>query len=726
MSEPAPAGGLTAAPAALATCPVQLDVLLECLVALTRLHDQPATRDALRAGLPLEGGRLTPSLFGRAASRAGLASRIVKRDLESLPEALLPAVLLLGDDEACVLVGWDEGRNVARVILPELCELPVDLPRAELAQRYIGTALLARPKHRFDRRTPEVGDVSQRHWFWGTMAESWHVYRDVLVAAFLINLFALALPLFTMNVYDRVVPNRALETLWLLGVGLMAVLVVDFVLRMMRGYFIDLASNRIDVRLSSMIMERVLGLRMESRPLSVGAFASNLRSFETVRDFITSATVTALIDLPFAVIFLLVILWIDWALAIPLAIGAALILAYAMSIQFKLHALAETSYRASAQRNATLIESLVGLETIKTVGAEGVMQRRWEKTVAFLTGISTQLRLLSASAINGSAWMQQFVSLAVIVVGVYRIADIHLTMGGLIACTMLVSRALAPIGQVAGLLVQYHNASTALSSLNQMMGLPVERPADAGFVSRPQIRGDIEFHDVHFSYPGQEYEALRGVSLRIAAGEHVAIIGRVGSGKSTLQKLVLGLYQPSGGAVRIDGIDARQLDPAELRRHIGHVPQDSNLFFGTLRENIALGKPFAEDADVIAAAEIAGIADFINVHPRGFDMMVGERGESLSGGQRQGVALARAVMGDPPILLLDEPTGSMDFSAEEGIKQRLAAYTAGKTLLVVTHRTSLLDIVDRLVVIDAGKIMADGPKAEVIEALAQGRVGRAA
>jgi ATP-binding cassette, subfamily C, bacterial LapB len=720
-----PVAALTADAVAQPKPDARPDVLLECLVALTRLHDQPATQDALRAGLPLEAGRLTPSLFARAASRAGMSSRIARRPLERIPAALLPAVLLLAGDDACVLLGWNDSGDSARVILPDLGDLPVEVPRAELERRYVGSVILVRPKYRFDRRTPEVGKIAQRHWFWGAMAECWPVYRDVLLAALLINLFALALPIFTMNVYDRVVPNRAVETLWMLAVGLMVVLSVDFALRMMRGYFIDLASKRIDVRLSATIMERVLGLRLEARPLSVGAFAANLRSFETVRDFIASATVTALIDLPFALIFLLVIVWIDWPLVFPLAIGAALVLGYAVTIQFKLHALAETSYRAGAQRNATLIEGLVGLETIKTCGAEGVIQRRWEQTAAYLADVGAQLRLLSASAINGSLWMQQFVSLAVIVVGVYRIADAHLTMGGLIACSMLASRALAPVSQVAGLLVQYHNASTALTSLEQVMALPLERPVDSHFVTRGHVRGDIEFQNVHFTYPNQEQVALRGVSFRITAGERVALIGRVGSGKSTLQKLILGLYQPSDGAVRIDDIDARQLDPAELRRHIGYVPQDAGLFYGTLRENIALGKPFAEDAQIVAAAELAGIADFVNGHPRGFDMVIGERGESLSGGQRQAVALARAVLGDPNIVLLDEPTGAMDFSTEEGIKQRLARYAAGKTLILVTHRTSLLDIVDRIIVVDGGRIMADGPKAQVIEALSQGRVGRA-
>lgn len=702
------------------------DPLLDCLVALSHLHDRPASRDALSAGLPLEGGRLTPSLFGRAAARAGLSTRIVREPLERVSDPLLPVVLLMRDESACVLLAWNAARDRARVLLPESGEMPVEITRADLAERYGGSAILAKPRYEFDRRTPEIGDMPHRHWFWGTMAQSWRIYRDVLVAALLVNLFALAMPMFTMNVYDRVVPNQALETLWMLSAGLLTVLVVDYVIRMMRGYFVDLASNRIDVRLSARLMERVLGLRMAARPASVGAFASNLRSFETVRDFITSATVLAAIDLPFAVIFLAVITWIDWPLAIPLVVGALIVVAYGLTVQYKLHALAETTFRAGAQRNATLIESLVGLETIKTLGAEGVMQRRWESSAAFLARVGTQLRLLSASVTNGAQWTQQTVALAILVVGVFRVGDSYLTLGGLIACTMLASRAMAPLAQVAGLMVQYHNATTALASLDQVMELPVERPEDKSFVSRSHIRGEIEFRDVHFSYPGQNYEALAGVNLRIAPGERVGVLGRVGSGKSTLQKLILGLYEPDSGSLRIDGVESRQLDPAELRRHIGYAPQDATLFYGTLRENIALGRPFAQDAEIIAAAELAGIADFVNSHPLGFDMVVGERGESLSGGQRQAVSLARAVLGDAPILLLDEPTGAMDFSTEEGIRQRLARYAAGKTLLLVTHRTSLLDLVDRVVVIDAGKVVADGPKAQVFEALSQGRVSKAA
>ena len=701
-----------------------LDPLLECLMALARLHGAPRTRDALVAGLPLQDRRLSPSTFERAARRAGLVSRIVSRPLEGLNEALLPVVLLLHGQTACLLVGWAPDGS-ARVVFPELGEAETCLDRAELEARYAGAAIFCRPKFRFDKRAPEVGDVRQRHWFWGAILDNLPVYKDILFAAFLINLFAVALPMFTMNVYDRVVPNQATETLWMLTVGLVIVLAADVILRMMRGYLVDLAGSRVDISLSARIMERVLGIRMENRPLSAGAFAANLRSFETVRDFIASATVTTLIDLPFALIFLAVMAWIDPPMALPGLIGIVLIVGYALLVQDRMHELSETTYRAGAQRNASLVESLVGLETVKALGAEGIMQRKWEQSAAFLARTSTQLRLLAATTLNGAQGIAQMVYLAIIVLGVYRIGGAELTMGGLIACSMLSSRAMAPFGQVAGLLTQYHNASTALKTLDQIMNNAVERPAEANFVSRSHFQGEIEFNDVSFSYPGEEREALRHISFHIRPGEHVAIIGRVGSGKTTLQKLILGLYQPSAGSIRIDGVDIRQLDPAELRRGIGYVQQDVTLFYGTLRENIVLASPEVDDAALLAAAEVGGLMDMVNRHPRGFDMVVGERGESLSGGQRQGVALARAVVNAPPILLLDEPTGAMDFSSEDEVKRRLRDYCTGKTMVVVTHRTSLLDLVDRIIVIDHGKVVADGPKATVVEALKSGRIERA-
>lgn len=703
----------------------QHDPLLSCLIEISRIHGRGLPAEAFLAGLPLVNGRLTPGLFRRAASRADLASRVSHRKLNHIHDELLPVVLLLNGDDACVLLGWNEDRTQARVLFAEAGQGEALISVAQLAERYAGFCIFARPRFRFDARAPAGRRVVAHHWFWGSLAENWPVYRDVLAASALVNLAAIVVPLFSLNVYDRVVPNRAIETLWTLSFAVLIVLCGDFVLRMMRGYFIDLASKRIDVNISALIMERVMGMRLEVRPVSVGSFAANLRAFESVRDFITSATVTALIDVPFSLIFLVVILWLGWPLAIPFLLGILIMLFYAFVIQGKMQVLSEKTYRATAMRNATLIEGLVGLETIKAQSAEGMVQRKWEENVAFLARIGADLRLLSASVTNSAAAIQQIVYVFIIVIGVYLVGNAQLTIGALIAVSLLSSRAFAPLSQVAALLVQYQNAVLSLHSLEEVMSQPVERPPETKFVRREVFRGEIQFDNVSFSYPGREDEALRGVSFRIQSGEHVAIIGRVGSGKSTLTRLILGLYQPTGGRILIDGVDIRQLDPAELRRAIGYVPQDVSLLYGTLRENIVLSVPHVEDSAVMAAGEVAGLHHFASTHPRGYDMLIGERGESLSGGQRQAVAIARAVLHEPKMLLLDEPTSSMDSASEEEIKKRLAAYAEHRTIVLITHRNSLLDMVDRLIVLDSGQVVADGSKQKVVEALAQGQVKRA-
>jgi ATP-binding cassette, subfamily C, bacterial LapB len=700
------------------------DPLLDALVILTQLHGNPFTAAALSAGLPLVDNRLTPSLLPRAATRAGLTARIVRKPATDIAPGLLPAILLLHDRRACVMLERlpDGG---ARVRFPEAGESADELSADELATIYTGLICFVRPRFRFEARAPQVRALKASHWFWGTVFENWRLYRDTLLAALVVNLFALAIPMFSMTVYDRVVPNHAVETLWVLAIGAILVLGFDFMLRTLRAYIVDTAGKRIDVQLSARIMERVLGLRMDSRPASVGSFAANLRAFEGVRDFIASATVTTLIDLPFVLLFLLVMVWISPWLLVPPLVGMLAVLFVTLVSQDKMHELTETTYRASAQRNATLVESLVGLETLKTLSAESVVQRHWERATLFIAQVSGRLKLLSAGTVNFAQFMQQLVNIAVIIVGVYELSEGHMSMGGIIAASMLSGRAMAPLGQVAGLMMQYQSARTSLASVNTHMELPVERPEGASFVHRPTFSGEIEFKEVSFCYPGRDEAVLKKLSFKLKPGEKVGIIGRIGSGKTTIEKLVLGLYQPTEGAVFIDGIDARQIDPAELRRAIGFVPQDVTLFYGTLKHNIAMGAPFADDSAILAAAELAGVKEFADTHPQGFEMPIGERGESLSGGQRQAVAIARAMLNDPPILLLDEPSSSMDHQSEEGLKQRLRRFAATKTIILVTHRTSLLDLVDRLIVLDQGRIVADGPKAQVVEALQQGRIGRA-
>lgn len=701
------------------------DSLLDSFALICRLNGVTTSKDALISGLPLKDGKMTPALVKRSAERVNLAVNILKRPLEKIRPEFLPAILLLKDDEACVLKHVDFDRNIAAVIFPELSDAEVQISLEELAQRGLGYLIVVKRKYTFDKRAPGSGKVRLQHWFWGSIAENSRIYRDVMVAAFVVNIFALAMPLFTMNVYDRVLPNRATETLWVMAVGIAMIVLGDLVLRTMRAYFLDWASNRVDVALTTRIMEHVLGIRLEQRPTSVGSFANNLRSFETIRDFITSATITTFIDIPFAFIFLIVIAWIAPLLVIPAIVGSLLMLLYSFSVQVKMHALSETMHRASALRNATLIESLSSLETVKALGIEGQMQRKWEHSSHFLTEVSSKLRMLTSSINNGTSSIQQLITVSIVVLGVYLVMQGDLTMGGLIACSMLTSRALVPVAQTAGLLTQYHNASTSLAALDEIMHRPVERPANSSFLSRPAFNGDIEFREVSFKYPEAEQDALTKVSFKIKAGEHVAILGRMGSGKTTIQKLILGLYQPTSGAILIDGIDARQIDPAELRRCVGYVQQDTQLFYGSMRDNLTISAPHADDASVLEAAEIGGIAEFVNAHPNGFDMSIGERGDTLSGGQRQGVGIARAFINRPSIILLDEPTSAMDHSGEEAIKRKLTEATKDKTLVMISHRSSLYDLVNRIIVIDAGKIVADGPKDLVTEALRNGKIGKA-
>ena len=711
---------------------VQPDPLLDCLVEVCRVHGLPASRASLTAGLPLVDRRLSLELAERAAARAGLSARVQRMALDDIDRAVLPAILILEGNRACVLGGWSDDGQQAEVLLPETGHGRVTLTREALSARYTGLVLYVRPHFRFDQRAASEPDLDNhsahpmaRHWFWGAILEQRGLYKDVLLAALLINLFALALPLFSMNVYDRVVPNLAFDTLWALAIGVGLMLVADLVMRLLRGRFVDEASARVDVRLSAVLMERVLGMRMEGKPDSVGSFASNLRGFEQVRDFIAAGTVAALIDLPFALLFLVVMVWISPWLALPvIAIGGAT-LALGWVLQQRLQALSQTTYKASAQRNATLIEALTGMETIKTQGAEGLIQARWEHTNAFLAATQVRMRELTAKATNGTQFLAQLAPVVMVIVGVYLIAQRELTMGGLIACTMLAGRALGPAGTVVGLLLQYQNARTALAGLEQLMANPQERNPQRVGLHRPVLSGQIEFRGVGFAYPGRDDKVLDNVSFTLQPGEHVAIIGRVGSGKSTLQKLIMGLYQPSAGAVLLDGIDLRQLDLSDVRRNLSYVSQEVTLFHGTLRENVAFGQPHATDNAILEAADIAGLSEFVKRHPRGFDMPVGERGESLSGGQRQCVGIARAVVHNAPILLLDEPTSAMDFSTEAHITQRMAQFAQGRTVVLVTHRTSMLALVQRVIVVDNGRVVADGPRERIMEALAAGRIAKA-
>jgi len=457
---------------------------------------------------------------------------------------------------------------------------------------------------------------------------------------------------------------------------------------------------------------------MSDRPKQVGSFANNLQEFDSFREFFTSTTLLALIDLPFVILFVVLIYFIGGVLALVPLIAIPLILCAGLLFQKPLQQVISQSFKESAAKHAMLIEVLASLDTVKGARAEGVMQRRWEEFNARLAKFGLRSRFLSLSMVNLAQLIQQISTVAIVALGVYAIIDGNLTVGGLIACTILTGRCLAPMGQVASILTRYHHSLAAFQAIDRIMNLPVERPADKRFLHRPDISGDIEFRQVSFKYPEQQIPAISNVSFRITAGEKVAIIGRTGSGKTTLQKLILNYYSPQEGALLVSGTDINQIDPSDLRRNISYVPQEISLFNGSVRENIVLGTPLATDEGVLEAARLAGILDFMNAHPEGFDLNVGERGSNLSGGQRQGIAIARAIINRGPIMLLDEPTASMDNTTEQLFKQNFTEYIGDRTLVLVTHKASMLSLVDRLIVLNDGKLVADGPREEVLRALA--------
>jgi ATP-binding cassette subfamily C protein LapB len=711
----------------LADVEIRPDPLLSCLVILTRLFGNPKSLAALASGLPIGEGGMTPDLFVRAAENAGLSASKVRRGLAETKSINLPAVLLLRDRQAVVMLSPIKNGKVDIATTDNLDGI-VTIPATELEKQYSGTMLVVRPKIRLDSRSSEMTEARERSWFWGEVMRHTPIYLEVVLAALLMNLFTIASSIFAMQVYDRVVPNKAEETLWVLTIGILLIYVFDFALRTMRAVFLDKAGKALDRKVSSAIFEHILSIKMAGGPQSSGAFASNVQQYETLRDFFTSASLSAVIDLPFVLVFLVIIFFIAGPVVTVPAVLIPTVILVSILVQFPMKRAVERSYRETSQKHATLVEAINGLDMIKATSSEGQMQRNWDGYVAASSASAETSKRWSTIGINFVMLASNLATTGVILWGCYRIfetgptSDIHMTTGALIAASMLTSRAMAPLGQIAGLIIRFHQSFTSLKGLNKLMELPVERPRGKVFIRRPRIEGAIEFRNVQFKYPNSQTAALDGVSFKIQPGERVGILGRIGSGKTTIERLILGLYEPNEGAVLVDGTDIRQLDPTDLRQNIGCVLQDPHLFFGSVKDNITLGAPYVDEASVIRAATLAGVDQFVRQHPLGYDMPVGENGRMLSGGQRQSVAVARALLLNPQIMVFDEPTSSMDNSTEAAFKQRLGAIARGKTIILVTHRHSMLALVDRLIVLDRGKVVADGPKSGVLEALMGGRV----
>lgn len=676
--------------------------------------------NSLISGLPIPASGITPTLFERAAGRADLSANLMERSLESLVAAPnLPCILVLNDKQACIL--WEikhRGKEkIFRVQFPETEDEKHEISQNKIAEVYDGYAYFVRPVARMDERAGPAEIDNSKDWFKGVLWQHRSLYSEVIVAAFMINLFALASPLFIMNVYDRVLPNSAIDTLWVLATGVFVVFFFDFVLKNLRAQFLDHAGRRADVKISASLFEQVMGMTMAARPASAGVMASHMKEFETLRDFFTSSTMAALVDLPFTILFVLIIMMIGGPIAFVPVVAAVLVIGLGLLLQGPMQKVISQSMNESALKNALLFETITGLETIKSQAAESHAQRRWEELTDKSSSTAVKSRKLAAYATNGAILIQQIASAAVVIVGVYLTSAEYITMGALIACVILTGRALAPLAQVASLMTRLNQSKEALVHLDELMKKPVERPFGKHFISIPHVRGQIDFKDVVFHYPGQTRPALNNVSFNIEPGEHIGIIGAVGSGKTTIERLLHNLFQPDSGTVQLDGTDVRQIDPGDLRRNVGVVQQSPQLFYGSIRENITMGHEMATESAVLRAAEMAGVMEFIRDSEAGLDTPVGERGEALSGGQRQSVAVARALLYDPSILILDEPTASMDPASENRLRKRLEYITEGRTVLLITHKGAMLTLVDKLILMDRGRMVAFGPKDEIIRRL---------
>lgn len=551
-------------------------------------------------------------------------------------------------------------------------------------------------------------------WLMEPMQRNRATYVKVAVAAAMINVFGLVTSLFTMTVYDRVVPNNATSSLIALTIGLAVVIVFDFALRTLRAYFVDIAGAEIDHEVGATVFQRLLALRLETRKGSTGALTALMRELETLRDFFASATLTAIVDVPFILITLTVTALIGGPVVfVPLAMIPLVVL-----IGWLTHpAMDRLSARAMSGgllKQSVLVETVGGLEMIKSAGAGPLLAQRWSKAVDDHADSSLRQRLVSSISVNFANSANTISYAGVVIVGVGLIAKNELTMGGLIACSILAGRAVAPLGQIAQLLSRLTATRTSYRQLQELMATPPEGPAHEP-LRLARIEGRIEFRNVAFRYPGANERALDGVSFTINPGEHVALLGRVGSGKSTVARLILGLYPPEDGLVMIDGTDIRQFDPADLRRNIGAAMQDSVLLSGTVRENIALGRPGVDDEELVRVAQISGTHQFMGQLANGYDLRLADRGESLSGGQRQSIAIARSLAGRPPLVVFDEPSSAMDAQTEAGLLQRLGNELADRTLVLITHRPPLLQLVKRIILLDRGKVITDGPRDKVLE-----------
>jgi ATP-binding cassette subfamily C protein LapB len=697
----------------------EIDPVLDCLAFLARKADRPSSPVLLRAGLALsEKGTLPFHQVEPALDQVGMRGEPMVRRLKGWPSQRLPAILELADGRAAVLL--ETRADDALIHAPGL-DQPLWVPVADLQRAYTGNAVFVEAPPTRERAGARPWDIAKRsHWFWSEVWKERKRFWPVIIAALVINLLALAVPLFTMNVYDRVIPNKAVPTLWVLALGVLLALGFDYALRLARSRLVDEIGRTLDGKLSQKLFEKVMNLPMASRQGSTGALAKRVSEYELVRDFFASTTVVLLVDIGFLVIFLFFIaLLAGWLVVVPI-VGIALMLLAGYVLQKRMGQTATDAQADASLQHSVLVESIGGIETLKAAGAEGQMLGRWKRYSAMTAATNEKMRRTTAVAVNLASVSQQLISVGLVVGGFYLFNAGKLSMGGIIAIVMIAGRAMAPVGQFAFLITRAKQALTTMASLQVMMETEDERRQAMRSIV-PEIRvGKIELDHVAFAYPGAATPALIDVNLKIEPGERIGVIGRVASGKSTLGRLLCGLYPPGDGVMLVDGMDSRQYHPHQLRNAFRFVAQDSDLFSGTVRDNLLIGAADADDQQLVDAVVRSGADIFLSRDAAGFDLPVGERGSRLSGGQRSLLVLARALVSDSKLLFLDEPTGAMDNQTEGYFIDHLKnAIGPDQTLIVSTHRHQMLSIVDRLIIIDKGRIVADGPRAKILEQLAK-------
>ncbi|ROS00956.1 ATP-binding cassette subfamily C protein LapB [Sinobacterium caligoides] len=690
------------------------DYLLDGILALCKLYGLSASAQRLTEGLPLVDGRLNLELTARAAKRAGLGMRLMKRQLAAIDHRTLPTMLLMRDGTTAILTAIDDK---GPTVLDPVTQGRIEIDLETLTEQYSGYFFATRTLFEYKSHADSVAKQQHQHWFWSTIASSWRIYRDVIIATILINFFVLASPLFVMNVYDRVVPNNAIDTLWTFAIGATIIFSFDFLLKLLRTYCIDIAGKKADVLLSARIFEQVQSIKLSHGPQSTGSFAKNLADFESVRDFVTSATITTLIDLPFALMFLIIIGLLSGSLVwVPIA-AIAMILLYSAIITPTLQQSIQKTYGASAEKNGLLIETLSNLENIKLQQLSSHHQQRWEQASGDIAHWSMRSRFLGQSASTVVSFITQMCTVVIVLCGVYFISDGDLSMGGLIAAVMLAGRAISPMGQISGLITRYQQAKTSYKGLSDIMAMPRESSDDAAYVSHPSLSGQIELKQVFFNFPNQPQPFLHDLNISFAAGSKTAVIGQIGSGKSTLMRLLTGLYEASAGSIMLDELSIDQISPSDLRSGMGCMTQQSELFSGSIRDNIVAGHRHVDDEEILRVAALAGVTRFTAEGASGLERPVGERGALLSGGQRQCVNLARALLNDPNILILDEPTAGLDNHSTAALINNLEQAAVNKTLILFTHNMSLLRLVDNIIVLDRGRVAISGPKHQVLKQL---------